>query len=133
MRAMPLLIKESAHEGQFPMLYGPVQNLLGKGSYQILVQEERRFYVMMDFGTMARGQAAANVEVGPQRGQPCHPARAGERGAFSSVEFGSIMGLPSSRHIAFKHAVGPTVSGQESDFNPWTRDGRIYAKTVVIV
>ena len=66
---------------------------------------------------MGLGEAAVPVEVGPQRGQPDQPGRAGERGAFSSGELGGGFGLPSSRHIAFKHAVGPTFSGQKPDFN----------------
>lgn len=30
----------------------------------------------------------------------------------------------------FKYAAGPTFSGLNSDFNPWTRDVRYYAKRI---
>ena len=86
-------------------------------------------------GAAGRGGTAVPAEVGPPRGQPDQPGRAGERGAFergafASGEFGGGFTLPSSRHFAFKHASGPTFSGKRSDFNPWTRDTRIHAKTI---
>ena len=58
LRAMPLLMWGKAHEEKSPLLYGPVQDLLEKGSYQILVvQERRRYYVMMNRGISAKWDA----------------------------------------------------------------------------
>ena len=60
------------------------------------------------------------------------PGRGGGRGSFSSGELVGGFGVLSSIHIAFKHAVGLTVSGQKPYLNPWTKDAQIHAKPAII-
>ena len=50
---------------------------------------------------MGFGEAAVLIEVGPEKGQPDQPGRAGEMGAYPSGEFDGF-GLPSSR-LAYTH------------------------------
>ena len=62
--------------------------------------------------------------------RPLIQRKAGEWDTYPGGELEGGYDLPSSRHIASKHTVGPTFSVQKSDLIPWTRDARIYAKPV---
>ena len=74
--------------------------------------------------------AAVPVEVGPARGQPDQPRRAGEWDSYPGGELGGGYELPLPRHLAFKHTATPSCSGLKPEFTAWTRDARYYAKGV---
>ena len=80
-----------------------------------------------NFGEMGSGEDAVLIEVGPERGQPDQPRRAGEMGVYPSGEFDGGSGLPSSR-LVYKHS--PTFSGLKEYFIPWTRDAWNHSKGI---
>ena len=80
---------------------------------------------LRNFGEMGRGQAAAPVEVGLERGQPDQSGRAGEMDVCPSGEFDGGFGLPSSC-LAYKHP--STFSGLKEDSMPCIRDAWYLAK-----
>ena len=53
-----------------------------------------------NLGSTGRREAAVPVEVGPARGQPDQPRRAGEWDAFPGGVLGGSFDMPISRHLA---------------------------------
>ena len=83
-----------------------------------------------NLGATGRREAAVPVEVGPARGQPDQPRRAGEWDAFPGGELGGNFDMPISRHLAYKYNTAPVFSGLKPEFISWTKDARYYAKGV---
>ena len=81
-------------------------------------------------GATGRREAAVPVEVGPARGQPDQPRRAGEWDAFPGGELGGSFDMPTSRHLAYKYNTTPVFSGLKPEFITWTKDARYFAKGV---
>ena len=124
------LLEEKAQEGLNPLLYELL--LLLEAWQEIQQQEETTLHgdASRNLGATGRRGAAVPVEVGPARGQPDHPRRAGERDAFPGGELGGSFDMPISRHFAYKYNTAPVFSGLKPEFTTWTNDSRYYAKVV---
>ena len=81
-------------------------------------------------GVTGRRRAAVPVEVGPARGHPDQPRRAGEGDAYPDGELVGGYDLPLSRHLAFRHNAVPSFSGLK--FTAWTRTFGMITKGWVV-